>query len=162
LDKPAFLAVLLAISACAPSNGDGDGAPNDNSAQVAATGEVQADVSPPSKDGPSTAVLARLPNAEGGDGAAQKGILAIREGCVVLESGEKAWLIGVTNKSIRWNGRNLTGQDGSTFSPGDVIMLGGSQASRGAALAWTGEVPERCLAYPTFVTQSVSRESSAR
>lgn len=154
--------MFLAISACAASNDAADDARKQKSPKETVNSEIQADVSPNTKNELGTSFLARLPNSEGGDGAAQRGILAIREGCVVLESAEKVFLVGVTNKSIRWNGQNLTAQDGSSFSPGDVIMLGGSQASQGATLAWTDEVPGRCLVYPTFGTQSVSGEASAR
>lgn len=152
MDKIAIIALLAALSACTPQT-QGEMSSAD---KMPGTLQEQTSVAPAASKGAVPSVLARLPNADGGDGAAQMGTLDVRNGCLVLTNGNSALLIGITNKAITWDGAKLKAQDGRSYSVGDKVSLGGSQQTGGNALPWTNTVPAECLAYPTFITHSVS------
>ncbi len=153
MDKLFLLACLTALSACSAQTGSppegGGSTTQDSTVTTAAPAPSMA-----ATGSGAAAILARLPDAEGGDGSAQSGTLMVKNGCLVLETGTVTYLIGVTNRAISWNGAALRSADGAAFRLGDRIMLGGALATAG--LPWTGPVPAACLAERVYVTHAIT------
>jgi hypothetical protein len=159
------LAVLLATACSGPTVREQS--PATSTRQEGAAGES---VEGGTATGTSTEVrLARLPDSRLGDAAAAEGVLRVEGTCLYLEAaGSIRYLIASTIPGARWDaaGEALVvpsegGAEAATYSPGERVNLGGSEA-RAATLSgkWVEPPGAACDTSRIWVTNSILPASS--
>jgi len=129
---------------------------SDNSGGPAVPEGAESTASPPRPASPGAAasvsggepvsiLLPRLPGSAVGDSAALQGRLAAEGPCLYVDTGSGRYLVAALAPSLTWDAAGRRLRSGSAYFPvGGEIMLGGSEAQRGAKLEWTTAPDPAC------------------
>lgn len=107
----------------------------------------------------ATVVLPRLPGSAEGDAAALQGRLAAHGPCLYVDTNGGRYLVAALSPSLTWNPDARRLESGAaSFGVGDRVMLGGSEAGRGASLPWTVAPNRQCDARRIWIASSISAQ----
>lgn len=154
------LGTALLMVACSNNGQTDTTAPVSSGPQAGATAQISAgsaeEIGP---ENPATsATLARLPDADAGDGAALQGVLAIDQTCVGLSTPDGFYVLAPTNAAISWTGDKLSLSDGTLAKLGATLNAGGSKAADPDSLTFVTDVPKSCDSFPIWITYSIQAD----
>ncbi|HYW16908.1 MAG TPA: hypothetical protein VE891_12255 [Allosphingosinicella sp.] len=140
----ASLLVLL-LAACSDNSGGPAGSEATDSLASPPRPAPPGAAAPVPGGGSLAVILPRLAGSAVGDAAALQGRLAAEGPCLYVETDAGRYLIAALAPSLTWNASaGRLGSGAAAFAVGDEIMLGGSQARPGTALAWTAAPHRTC------------------